>query len=91
MLSRIRAVFDLLPVVSNWCVAILQHYGQYDHVVSRKRNRLTTARAEKSVYAFQNLRAVEKFDGTNSTALYEQMYRGVFGSDVEASSDSEGP
>ena len=43
------------------------------------------------VYAFQNLRAVEKSEDSNNTALYEQMYRDVFGSDVEASSGSEGP
>ena len=34
---------------------------------------------------------MENSEGSNNTALYEQMYRDVFGSDVEASSGGEGP
>ncbi len=41
------------------------------------------------MFVFQNLRAVYRAENANNTALYEQMYDDVFGSEEEESSSAD--
>lgn len=42
-----------------------RNWSAYDHVASRKRNKLDPARAEKLVFVFQNLRVMYRSQDTN--------------------------
>jgi hypothetical protein len=68
-----------------------RNWSAYDHVVSRKRNKLDPARAEKLVFVFLNLRVVYRSRDMDLSKKYEAACEAIFSdSDSEPESSSEG-